>query len=90
MTAAHGLQFVPVVGGAVNQTVTVKLDAPLGKVKPNAPYQCFADRAFEVDVTKMKPVPGNYMAMPGHITEGMPMKDINLQANSVLQVGGKL
>ena len=91
MTIGHGFQFVAVAaGGVINQTVTVKLDAPLGKVKANAPYQCSADRAFDVDVTKMNPVPGKYMHMPGHISEGMAMKDINLQANSVLQVGGKL
>ena len=49
-----------------------------------------ADRAFEVDVTKMKPLPGKYQKPLGHMDEGMDIKQINLQANSVVQVGGKL
>ena len=90
MTIAAGVQFVAVTAGAVNQTVTVRLDVPLGKAKPGAPYFCFADRAFEVDVTKMNPPSSKYTKPPGHISEGMDMKDINLQANSVVKVGGKL
>jgi hypothetical protein len=90
LTAATGLQFVAVTAGAVNQTVTVKLDVPLGKAKPGAAYQCYADRAFDVDVTKMNPVPSKYTKPPGHVSEGMDIGAINLQANSVVKVGGKL
>jgi hypothetical protein len=90
MTAATGVQFVAVTAGAVNQTVTVKLDVPLGKAKPGAAYQCYADRAFDVDVTKMNPVPSKYTKPPGHVSEGMDIGAINLQANSVVKVGGKL
>jgi hypothetical protein len=90
LTAATGVQFVAVTAGAVNQTVTVKLDVPLGKAKPGSAYQCYADRAFEVDVTKLNPVPSKYTKLPGHISEGMSIKDINLQANSVVMVGGKI
>lgn len=90
-TIGHGAQFVAVTGGAVSQTVTVTVDIPLNKAKAGVtPYSCAADRAFEVDVTKMKPLPGKYQKPLGHMDEGMDIKQINLQANSVVQVGGKL
>lgn len=87
---AQGFQFVSVVAGAVKQTVTVKLDIPPEKALPNSGYQCEADRAFELDVTKMSPVSSRY-TKPAHLmTDGLPMKDLNLQATSVPKVGGKL
>jgi hypothetical protein len=88
--AAQGSQFAPVVAGAVKQTLTVKVDIPLAKVKPLAGYHCEADRAFEIDVTKLNPVPGKYSKPGPYVDEGMDIKALNLQANSVPKVSGKL
>jgi hypothetical protein len=88
--AAQGSQFVPVIGGAVKQTITVKVDAPISKVKPGASYHCEADRAFEIDVTKLTPIPARYLKPAAHVDEGMDMKVLGLQGNSIQKVSGKL
>ena len=88
--AAQGSQFAPVVAGAVKQTITVKVDIPLAKVKPGAGYHCEADRAFEIDVTKLNPIPNKYLKPSNFVDEGITIKELNLQANSVPKVSGKL
>jgi hypothetical protein len=88
--AAQGSQFVPLVAGAVKQTVMVKVDIPLGKVNAGAGYFCEADRAFEVDVSKLNPIPVKYLKPAKYLDEGMDLKMLNLQANSVVKVDGKL
>ena len=88
--AAQGSQFVTLVGGAVKQTITVKVDAPISKVKPGSSYHCEADRAFEIDVTKLNPIPPKYFKPAAYVDEGMDMKAVGLQANSTQKVSGKL
>ena len=88
--AAQGSQFAPVVGGAVKQTVIVKVDVPLGKAGYGAGYFCEADRAFEIDVSKLNPVPSKYMKPAKHLDDGLDIKVLGLQATSVVKVNGKL
>ena len=88
--AAQGSQFVPVVAGAVKQTVTVKVDIPLGKVHHGAGYFCEADRAFESDISKLNPIPNKYLKPAKYLDDGLDMKLLGLQATSVVKVNGKL
>ena len=89
LMVARGFQFASVVAGSIKQTVTVKLDIPLDKAKHTG-YQCEADRAFELDVTKLGTVASKYLRPANQMTDGLQIKDLNLQANSVPKVSGKL
>jgi hypothetical protein len=90
MTVGSGSQFVSVNAGSVKQTVNVKIDIPLSKAKMAVGYSCAADRAFEMDVAKLNPVPAKYLKPVPHISEGMEITAIGLQANSVVKVSGKM
>ncbi len=86
-----GSAFLALQGGAVNQSVAIKVDVAQPKGLPAASmYSCGVDRVFDIDVTQLKPIPKGYLAPMEGMAEGAPVKDMHLQYNSVAKVGGKL